>query len=68
MDANTCTKQPPDTPNNASAVGSMLLFSTSSSMTDPQKANGYAQVYTQVSFQMALDTECLSKHAGRHEL
>ena len=66
-DANTCTKQPPNTPNNVSAVGSMLLFSTSSSMTNPQRANGYAQVYTQVSFKQSLGIWCLSESAGRRE-
>ena len=66
-DANTCTAQPPNTPNNASAVGSMLLFSTSSSMTNPQKANGYAQVYTQVRFKDGLGIGCLSENAGRHK-
>ena len=67
MDANTCTAQPPNTPNNASAVGSMLLFSTSSSMTNPQRANGYAQVYTQVSFEDGLGIGCLSECGGRHK-
>ncbi len=65
--ANTCTKQPPNTPNNASAVGSMLLFSTSSSMTNPQRVNGYAQVYTQVSFKQSLGIWCLSESPGRRE-
>ena len=58
---------PPTSPTMPVLWAACCLFSISSSMTNPQRANGYAQVYTQVSFTDGLGMGCVLQSAGRHE-